>query len=152
MFYDYPSPLHSLLPSHFLILPSPLSSSHFTPSFSLSSPLFPVPFLPPFSLCSSSPLFPLPLFLPPFLLHSISRLPFSCFSTLCSLYPHFLLSLLPLFLPSSHSSFSNIPSQFDDSVYLAVSQDEEDTEESLIRKLFVFNRIVTLLYGPVDSK
>ena len=233
MFYDYPSPLHSLLPSHFLILPSPLSSSHFTLSLSLSSLLFPVPFPSPFL-----PLFLLPSFPSP----TISRLPYSCFSTLCSLYPHLsipappsllfpsfyplhslpptslppspshlpsflslsfplspsappplfslshsfshpfsfsfytlflaslslaslpfvlsipississFLSFSPSSLPSSHSSFSNIPSQFDDSVYLAVSQDEEDTEESLTRKLFVFNRIVTLLYGPVDSK
>ena len=42
--------------------------------------------------------------------------------------------------------------QFGDNVYIAFSKDEEDTEEILTKKLFVFSRIFTMLYGPVDYK
>ena len=100
MFYDYPSPLHSLLPSHFLILPSPLSSSHFTLSLSLSSLFFPVPFPSPFL-----PLFLLPSFPSP----TISRLPYSCFSTLCSLYPHLSIPAPPSLLFPSFYPLHSLP-------------------------------------------
>lgn len=42
--------------------------------------------------------------------------------------------------------------QFGENVYIAVSKDEGETEESLTKKLFVFNRIITMLHGPVDSR
>ena len=144
---------------------TPSSFSLLFPSRSHSSPL--LPFSPSSFLYSFSS-FPLSHSFTHFsfpLQPSIPHLPFSCFSTLCFSYPHSslscpspfsssLLSLSPSFLPSSLPPFSLLLSfsQFDENVYLAVSQDEEDTEESLTRKLFVFNRIVTLLYGPVDSK
>ncbi len=41
--------------------------------------------------------------------------------------------------------------QFDEHVYIALSK-EGDSEEVLTKKLLVFNRIVTLLYGPVHNK
>jgi len=42
--------------------------------------------------------------------------------------------------------------KFEEHVYLALSQEEGDTEEVLAKKLFVFNRIITMLYGPVHSR
>lgn len=42
--------------------------------------------------------------------------------------------------------------KFAESLYIGVSGNEEDTEEILTRKLFVFSRIVGLLYGPVDTR
>ena len=35
---------------------------------------------------------------------------------------------------------------------IAVSKDEGETEEVLTKKLFIFSRIFTMLYGPVDYK
>ena len=37
-------------------------------------------------------------------------------------------------------------------MYIAVSKDEGETEESMGHKLSVFNSIVHFLHGPVDSK
>ena len=37
-------------------------------------------------------------------------------------------------------------------MFIAISKDEGDTEEVLTKKLFIFNRIFTMLYGPVDYK
>ena len=148
---------------------TPSSFSLLFPSRSHSSPL--LPFSPSSFLYSSFPLFPSPTLSPTFpfpfnllflISLSLASLPFvfPIPILLCLTLPPFppsLLSLSPSFLPSSlpsslSSLLSSLFSQFDENVYLAVSQDEEDTEESLTRKLFVFNRIVTLLYGPVDSK
>lgn len=44
-----------------------------------------------------------------------------------------------------------LSSQFGEQVYIALSKDG-DCEEVLTKKLLVFNRIVTLLYGPVHTK
>ena len=45
-----------------------------------------------------------------------------------------------------------VPIQFDEHVYIALSKEDGDTEEILARKLLVYNRIVTLLYGPVVTR
>ena len=168
------TPLHSLLPSYFLLFHLLLLLSFLLLPLSPPAPTYLLtllPFSPSSFLYSSFPLFPSPTLSPtfPFPFHllflislSLASLPFVfpipillCL-TLPPFSPSFLSlspSFLPSFLPSSLSSLlSSLFSQFDENVYLAVSQDEEDTEESLTRKLFVFNRIVTLLYGPVDSK
>ena len=42
--------------------------------------------------------------------------------------------------------------QFEEHVYIALSKEDGDTEEILAKKLLFYNRIVTLLYGPVVTK
>ena len=37
-------------------------------------------------------------------------------------------------------------------VYIAISKEDGDTEETMGRKLCVLNRIITLLHGPVGHK
>lgn len=37
-------------------------------------------------------------------------------------------------------------------VYIAISKEDGDTEETMGRKLCVLNRIITLLHGPVSHK
>ncbi len=41
--------------------------------------------------------------------------------------------------------------QFGESVYISVGRSDVDTEEALSKRLFAFNSLVGLLYGPVDS-
>ena len=48
----------------------------------------------------------------------------------------------------THESYG----QFVSSVYIAVSKGKTDTEETLTRELFVFNRIISFLFGPVESR
>lgn len=42
--------------------------------------------------------------------------------------------------------------QYGGDVYIAISKEDGDTEETMGKKLCVLNRIVTLLHGPVSHK
>ena len=42
--------------------------------------------------------------------------------------------------------------QFDNHVFIAVNGDGTETEEMMMRKLHVLNRILGLLYGPVTQR
>ncbi|XP_064383675.1 BLOC-3 complex member HPS1-like isoform X2 [Halichondria panicea] len=57
----------------------------------------------------------------------------------------------PIFSISVGDGFLLVFRKFDEHVYIALSK-EGDSEEVLTKKLLVFNRIVTLLYGPVHNK
>ena len=37
-------------------------------------------------------------------------------------------------------------------MYIAISKDEGETEEVLTKRLTIFSKIFTMLYGPVDYK
>ena len=51
------------------------------------------------------------------------------------------------------TSVLSFPSlQFKDYLYIAHNGDGEETENILIRKIFVFQRIVGYLYGPVSGR
>ena len=43
-------------------------------------------------------------------------------------------------------------SQFDNHVFVAVNGDGTESEEMLMRKLHVFNRILGILYGPATHR
>ena len=42
--------------------------------------------------------------------------------------------------------------KFDSQVYVGIAGDGKESEEMLLRKLHVFNKIIGLLYGPVISR
>ena len=46
----------------------------------------------------------------------------------------------------------NIFMQFDNHLFIAVNGDGTETEEMMMRKLHVLNRILGLLYGPVTQR
>ncbi|XP_011409154.2 PREDICTED: Hermansky-Pudlak syndrome 1 protein homolog [Amphimedon queenslandica] len=55
----------------------------------------------------------------------------------------------PLFSITADDNFLIVFKKFGEHVFVAVNGDGSESEDFLVRKLHVFNRIIGLLYGPV---